>query len=207
MAADGAWRFDVAHHSGYPVTFFPGTTNEVEAQRVTVAAGQTVSDLVMALSPIKVARVEGIVVDAEGKPFAGMLRVQASSGAGYAMTTIGLRPDGTFIFASLSPGDYVFQATANAPSALTATLKLTVDGEDIKDLRIVALPPATLRTHRDDPGLTMPARFSLMASLENQSMPGAPSRPWKTTCRSMTIMPGRNRFFADLPSGWAMRVA
>jgi hypothetical protein len=54
--------------NGYPLTYFPGTTNEAEAQRFTVAAGQTISDLAMALSPIKTARVEGTVVDVDGRP-------------------------------------------------------------------------------------------------------------------------------------------
>ena len=54
--------------TGYPVTFFPGTTVEAEAQRFTVAAGRTIGDLAMMMSPIKTARVEGGVVDADGRP-------------------------------------------------------------------------------------------------------------------------------------------
>src|SRR6185503_12954282 len=66
--------------NGYPSTYFPGTTNEAEAQRFTVAAGQTISDLAMALSPIKTARVEGTVVDVDGRPMGNtFLDVQQSS--------------------------------------------------------------------------------------------------------------------------------
>src|SRR5204863_849473 len=39
--------------SGYPVTFFPGTINEAEAQRFRVAAGQPISGLAIARAPIR----------------------------------------------------------------------------------------------------------------------------------------------------------
>ncbi|HEV3139958.1 MAG TPA: carboxypeptidase-like regulatory domain-containing protein, partial [Vicinamibacterales bacterium] len=45
--------------SGYAPTYFPGTPNVAEAQRVTVAVGQTITDLNMALIPTKLARVSG----------------------------------------------------------------------------------------------------------------------------------------------------
>src|SRR5262249_13300004 len=39
--------------TGYPETFFPGTTNAADAQRFTIRAGETVGDLAMAMTPIK----------------------------------------------------------------------------------------------------------------------------------------------------------
>src|SRR2546429_7592 len=59
--------------TGYPETFFPGTTTITEAQRFTIRAGQTLGDLVMALSPIKTSRIEGTIVDADGKPLASVV--------------------------------------------------------------------------------------------------------------------------------------
>ena len=161
-------------HSGYPVTFFPGTTNEAEAQRITVAAGQTIGDLVMAMSPIKVARVEGIVVDGDGRPMGnGSLEMLQSNGSNNFMSGQSLRPDGTFMFASLTPGEYVFRAQSTGSNGDVAMLKLTVGGEDITGLRLVAMPPPKVSGRIVvDPSLTVPAAFSLMASSDEQRMPG-----------------------------------
>src|SRR5438874_391125 len=74
--------------TGYPETFFPGTTTITEAQRFTIRAGQTLGDLVMALSPIKTSRIEGTIVDADGKPLASVvISIGKIDGAG------GPRPD------------------------------------------------------------------------------------------------------------------
>ena len=131
--------------TGYPVTFFPGTTNEAEAQRFTVAAGQTIGNLAMTLSPIKTARIGGIVVDTDGRPMGNAFVDVLASIGGSNMIGGGqqARPDGTFTFANVAPGDYVFRAQS-PPNKNMATLKLTVTGEDVTDLRLVALPPAVM---------------------------------------------------------------
>ena len=198
-------------HTGYPLTFFPGTTIETEAQRVTVAAGQTVSDLVMALSPVKTARVEGIVVDADGRPMGGVgLQVIQSSAGFNSMSGSSVRPDGTFVFANMSAGEYTFRTEPTATRQNVAMLKVTVGSEDITDLRLVALPPATVSGRiMIDPSVTPPAAgFSLTASLEGQPMPGGmrPARVNDDLSFELTLLPGRNRIsMLNLPPGWAMR--
>jgi carboxypeptidase family protein len=197
-------------HNGYPVTFFPGTTNDAEAQRITVAAGQTIGDLVMAMAPITVARVEGIVVDADGRPMGnGVLEVQQSSGNNNFFTGQSLRPDGTFALGSLTPGDYILRAQSQGASKAVATMKLTVSGEDITDLRLVAMPPSIVKGRIVvDPSLTVPAAISVMAMIDDQRMPGGiqPARVDDDLSFELSATPGRNRIIAsNLPAGWAIR--
>src|SRR5262249_46593535 len=57
--------------SGYAATYYPGTANVAEAQRVAVAIGQTITDLNFALVQTRTARVSGTAVDSSGRPIAG----------------------------------------------------------------------------------------------------------------------------------------
>jgi protocatechuate 3,4-dioxygenase beta subunit len=59
-----------ADRSGYTPTYFPGTPNPAEAQRVSVEVGQTVHDINIVLIPVRMARISGTVVDTRGQPFA-----------------------------------------------------------------------------------------------------------------------------------------
>lgn len=197
--------------NGYPPTYFPGTTIEAEAQRFTVAAGQTIGDLAMALSPIKTARVEGTVVDVDGRPMGSTyLDVLQSSPNFNIMNRHLVQPDGTFTFASLAPGEYVFRTQPNAARQSVGMMKLTVGTEDIKDLRIVAMPLAVVSGRIVvDPSLPPPnVQLSLSATLDEQTMPGGrtPAVVADDLTFELTAMPGRNHITSPiLPSGWTMR--
>src|SRR5439155_1324256 len=132
--------------TGYPTTFFPGTQNAADAQRITIGAGQTVSDLVMAMSPIKTARVEGTLVDSRGRPMGGaiLMIMQQTTGFDGVMNGQSVRPDGTFTFASLPPGDYTLRTQPLPDQKETAVMKLTIGSEDVKDLRLVGVAPSTI---------------------------------------------------------------
>src|SRR5262249_10303471 len=56
---------------GYAPPYFPGTANMAEAQKVTVRLGQVISDMNMALLPMRTARVTGTAVDSRGRPLSG----------------------------------------------------------------------------------------------------------------------------------------
>ena len=64
---------DTDDRSGYAPTYFPGTPNMAEAQKVTVGLGQMVSDINMALIQTRTARVTGVAVDSQGRPLMGMV--------------------------------------------------------------------------------------------------------------------------------------
>ena len=54
--------------TGYGQTFYPGTANPGEASRLTVAVGQEAQNIVIALSPVRTAKLSGTVTSSNGKP-------------------------------------------------------------------------------------------------------------------------------------------
>jgi protocatechuate 3,4-dioxygenase beta subunit len=131
--------------SGYAATYFPGTTNIAEAQKVTVGLGQIISDLNMALLPTRVSRVTGSAVDSQGRPMMGM--VFAVPRGDSVFMGIGqpgqVKPDGSFVVGGLTPGRYMLQARGmNMGDGEAAYLDLTVNGDDITGVRLVAGKPS-----------------------------------------------------------------
>lgn len=101
--------------SGYAPTYYPSGANVSEAQRVSIAVGQTLNDINFALSPTPLARISGTAVDADGKPLVGatvlVMRITGTMMMGMMGSQV--RPDGTFTIANISPGDYMLGTLGN----------------------------------------------------------------------------------------------
>ncbi len=210
--------------TAYAPTFFPGTTNANDAQRITLAAGQQVDNVVMILNPIKAARVSGTATGADGKPMApAMIMVtQTNTGFGFSMSgTAQVRPDGTFTVAGLAPGDYSLRAQRmGGPSPdgpETALANVTVAGEDVSDVHLFAAKPSKLSGRVIvDPAAASSLPPTLMLSLFPVNMAGIPAPPPPPVrigddfTFEMKSTPGRMRFalgggFNASPTGWALR--
>lgn len=138
-----------SERTAYAPLYFPGTVNAAEAQRITISAGQQIDDLVMVLKPIKASRVSGTATGSDGKPLtpAMILVMQTSMGFGAMAGNAQVRPDGTFTVSGLAPGSYTLRAQRMGPPAdgpETATATITVNGDDIADVHLVAAKPSTL---------------------------------------------------------------
>jgi hypothetical protein len=100
--------------SGYASTYYPGTPNVVEAQRITLAAGQESSSADFALVAVRLAKVTGIVIGSDGKPLEGaaISAVPANREFGGLLGQSSARSgkDGSFTLNSVPPGDYSLQA-------------------------------------------------------------------------------------------------
>jgi protocatechuate 3,4-dioxygenase beta subunit len=169
-----------AESTGYPPTFFPGTPNAAEAQRVTIGIGQQMDGVQMALRPSKSVRVKGTVTDSQGRPMRGMLMVGQSSGFGFTNMAAIIQPDGTFTLNGVSAGDYTLRAQQQGrptPDSEIATTKLVVGSEDILDVQLVGAPPSTVKGRLIvDPAAvaSLPARLTVAAvATEPMMMMGA----------------------------------
>lgn len=128
--------------SGYAPTYYPGTPNIAEAQRINVPIGQAVNDLNMALVQTRTARISGTAVDSSGKPLSGgfLMIMQRSGPMVMSSGASQIRPDGSFTIANVAPGEYTL--TAQAPGGMpgdpgeSATALVTVTGEDITGLQL-----------------------------------------------------------------------
>jgi protocatechuate 3,4-dioxygenase beta subunit len=173
-----AGPFDTSDdRSGYAATYFPGTPNMAEAQLLTIGIGETVSDLTVVLTPTRMARITGTVVDVDGKPVrqGSVMVMQRNNGGMFGMPGGPIRPDGTFVVSGLSPGDYTVRAMipegslGSAPSSASADV--TVNGSDIDGLRLEPVRPVAITgrlvVDRAAAAALKPETFQVIASPKN----------------------------------------
>jgi len=136
--------------NGYAPTYFPGTADLSAAQKLTITTGQTINDITLALLPIRTARVSGTAVDSQGQALKGIVMAAPRSGpqfGAFAASPTQIRPDGTFVLAGITPGEYMLQVQGqgiNGPDAEYAVADVTVAGADINNVRIVSVKPSTI---------------------------------------------------------------
>lgn len=144
----------VEEPSGYPSTYYPGTTDVAQAQSVTVGLGQEVNSVMFPLVPARLARISGSVLSSSGKPLGGavvVVRPAAGGGLG-GMFNIGggnqVSADGSFTLNNVPPGDYTLdvqqrprdlQSVAGGQLEF-ASIPLSVSGDDITGLTILTTP-------------------------------------------------------------------
>jgi hypothetical protein len=139
--------------SGYAPTYYPGTPSLGEAQRVTVNIGAEVSaDL--QLTPIRVSRISGTIVDQEGRPAQAAfvsLRLRdpslGESDEGYSAATVGA--EGAFSISSVAPGSYYLIGHIfgdfSSRKHVSGWVPISMTGQDIEGIRIVATNGATVK--------------------------------------------------------------
>src|SRR5437867_4178695 len=205
--------------AGYAPTYYPGVTNPSEAQRLTIGLGQARPDVNFALVPTRTARVTGTAVDSRGRPITtGSVTVYQSSSMIVNMQSAIVRPDGTFVIHGLTPGDYQLRAqgmAANDGSRDIAMAQITVNGEDIADVRLVADAPVAVsgRVVLDPAaaGSLAPSAFRVStmwmpSSTMTISFVGISAAQVQEDWTFATkAVPGRNRMSISTPPGWSMK--
>jgi hypothetical protein len=139
--------------SGYAATYYPGTTNIAEAQRVTVALSQENNGVHFGLIATRMVRVSGQVIRSDGSPVTNgnvmLAPVNSSGGRAMIMQQGGAGnriSDGTFRLPSVAPGRYQLQARAPAGNRQMelARMDLVVGAEDVEGLTLVTAPGAAV---------------------------------------------------------------
>jgi hypothetical protein len=139
--------------SGYAPTYYPGTPNVTEAQRVTVGLGQEQSGVVFSLVATRLVRVTGAVVSSQGLPVANAMVMLTPAGGRTGapmMQTAATRVDATgqFRLSNVAPGRYVAQARTTRgrldvdPSAEFARQEIAIGGEDVDGVVLMTRPGA-----------------------------------------------------------------
>ena len=118
------------NNSGYAATFYPGTSNPGEAQRVALAVGQELPSVDIQLQPVKLARISGVAMGSDGRPMAGAMvmlmptmkdAVQFMPGG-----TSRTGKDGQFTLSGVAPGEYSLQVQSLAAMMTAASDAMTV---------------------------------------------------------------------------------
>lgn len=204
--------------SGYAPTYFPGTANLSEAQRVTIGLGETVSDLIIPLLPIRTARISGTATDSEGHPSIGFVSVFQRTAGMFTMSAGGsqTKPDGSFTIGGLAPGDYTLIAQLPEASGESATLDVSVNSDDVTGVSLVGVKPVTaagrIILEGPAPQLLQPSalRVSSFPAPVNGVITtfGPPSSP-ATVNDDFTfqakVRPGRMLMNVTTPASWTIK--
>lgn len=144
-----AAALDPSDSSGFALTYYPGTPNVEEAQKVTVGGGQEASNVDFALVTTRVVRVSGIAMASDGRPMSSAMVMMFPRGGmemGGMMMPMAARTgaDGSFVILSVPPGEYQVQARSERrrPRAdggeEVAQGTVSVGAEDVKNVMLVA---------------------------------------------------------------------
>ena len=126
-------------------TYFPGTPTLGDAQRVRLGAGEEITSVNFALVAARPATIRGTIIDSSGRPLTGgHLMVEESDNLLGSGGGAQVQPDGTFTLKNLSPGTYVLHVGVDGDDGESASVQVSVASEDIEDLTIVTVPPATI---------------------------------------------------------------
>jgi hypothetical protein len=134
----------------YVPTYYPGTPVAHEAERVTVAAGQELSGIVIPLARASTATLRG-VVRASGKTPVGPFTFITARETGGAradgqMSMATAASDGSFNITGLLPGTYVVEARSMSEKEF-ASREVVVDGSDVTGISLILSEGMTARGH------------------------------------------------------------
>ncbi len=164
---------------GYAPSYYPGTPNLAEAQRVIVKGGQELTGINFALTATRLARIRGRVTSSSGEPSAGVtvttMLSDPTSPMPYMMSAYAqTRGDGTFQLAGLAPGTYTIttRPMGNPTASEAGQVRLTVGGEDIDNVLITMSAGAIARgVVRTDDGSPLPVRAQLIRVMASPADP------------------------------------
>ena len=119
-------------NSGYAATYYPGTPNPGEAQRVTLALGQELSSIDIQMQPVRLARITGNAVSSDGKPMSGamvmMIPTMKDAVAFMMPGTSRTDKDGNFTLSGVAPGEYAIQVQSLAAMMNVASQAMSMFG-------------------------------------------------------------------------------
>lgn len=133
----------------YVPTYYPGTAVASEAQRITVAAGQEASGIVIPLARAATTTIRGSVRASGQTPvgpftFITAREIGGATAEGHtAMATVA--SDGSFNIAGLLPGTYLVEARSMSEEKEFAAREVVVDGSDVAGITLVLSEGVTAR--------------------------------------------------------------
>jgi len=169
--------------TGYATTYYPGTPSATEAQRVRVSEGQEVPQINFNMASTRIASISGTAVNSLGKPITrGFISLATLSDGAQTMVGTSLKPDGSFSFANLGPGEYRVSvqfspSPDDGPMLMSggpagteyASAPVTINGRDVTGLALVTSIGGVAKGRimfdgGSPPRSTSPAALSLLAA-------------------------------------------
>jgi len=129
----------------YCLTYYPGTSQPVQAQATRVVPGQDAAGIDFMLSVGRAARISGVALDSQGRPAASgsvSATLQIGTFNTYTPARASVRPDGSFAFPPLPSGDYTLTLAAPAQDRQepdqreVGRARVTLAGTDVSGVTI-----------------------------------------------------------------------
>ena len=118
-------------NAGYAATYYPGTPNAAEAQRLALGVGQEMS-IELPLAQVRLARISGTALNSEGKPMSGamvmLIPTMKDAVAFIPGGTSRTDKDGNFTLSGVAPGEYSIQAQSLAAMMSAASEAMSMLG-------------------------------------------------------------------------------
>jgi len=131
----------------YAPTYYPGTGDIGEAQRIRIGLGSEAT-AVFPLLPVRRVRVAGTLLTSSGAPADAVLSlINANGELGIPLGVGGVtRRDGTFTLTDVPPGRYTLSATlrSDGPSEI-ASMPLLVGDDDVSGVALVTERPGRIQ--------------------------------------------------------------
>ncbi|OLD57474.1 MAG: hypothetical protein AUI64_00395 [Acidobacteria bacterium 13_1_40CM_2_64_6] len=155
---------------GYALTYYPGTPVVAEAQFVVVEIGHDRENVDVRLSPGRNARVSGVAIAVDSRPFNGsviLANSQRSGGLSAPPRQLPVQADSTFDIPNVPPGEYVLQTfvLTGDQDGQFAMQYVTVGDQDVKGVTLRASRGSNLAgriTLEGDASDVKPSAFSMM---------------------------------------------
>ena len=193
----------------YSPTYYPGTGELAEAQRIRVELG-TESTAIFPLLPVRSVTVTGTVLTSSGGPANAFLNLE--SDAAEFGTPLGIggvtQPDGTFTIPDVPPGRYTLNASLRGDGPTeTGSMPVTVVSDDVSASTIVTGRPATMKGRFvADAGVVGAIPDGLLVATAARAGGTVLASGSGTTSSSWTNCPSRSRCTSStLPDGWAVK--
>ena len=207
---------------GYGTTYFPGTPNPAEAQRVVVGRSQDVLGIDFPIARTRTVRVSGRAVDSRGEAITGGIALTPSRRSGAVVATqmgAKIERDGRFEFPNVAPGEYVLQASRHRSAGWTegesSSQFVTVNGVDVTDLVIRTATGSTLDGHVTlegggtfRPGQLNVSSLSQSTAISRRSIGGGPARATvddDLRFHLAGLTGPRRAAVSRVPSGWKLQ--
>jgi hypothetical protein len=136
----------------YAPTYYPGTANVADAQRIPLTLGTEQSGINFVLQPVRAVRVSGTVVDSNGAPAQAILNLTPSGFSDEGGLRMGnparVQQDGTFTILNVVPGEYVLTAMGRSSGNATpevAALNITVGNDDLAGVSVATGKGGSIR--------------------------------------------------------------
>src|SRR5262249_1017270 len=125
---------------------YPGTGNVAEAQRLTIAPGQTITAINLTLAPVATSSISGTVFGSDGGPASGgtVTLTSKSPSAGFNSRSASIGAGVRFTVSSVTPGDYLLRGNIPATQE-SALIEVIAAGSDVSGVQIVTAKPSRIR--------------------------------------------------------------